>query len=1070
MTYLRFPHLVGDDLVFVADDDVWRASARGGRAERLTSDRVAVSRPRLSPGGTQIAWASRRDGNPEVYVAPVGGGAATRLTYWDHPLTRVLGWSSDARVIVTSPALQPFRSRSWPYALPTDASPGERLPYGPINGLARRRDGATVVQSTLNREPATWQRYRGGTRGRLWLDASDDGQFTRFLAELDGQLADPVWVGDRLVFVSDHEGHGNIYSARADGSDIRRHSDHIGNYARDLAGALEGGSARLIYQRAGRLYRLDSVDADAEPVPVEVALPGARVAREPTVMPVSLAAAEALSVDETGRASAVDVCGTVQWLTHRDGPVRALADTAGVRARLPRVRRGARAAVWVSDADGDDALELGDGESTRRIALGSLGRVLELTVAPDGEQVAVASHDGRVLLVALADGSVRELERNEQGDATGLAFSPDSKWLAWSTAYRSQLRSIRLADLDSGEVHDATPERFLDSSPTFTLDGRYLAFLSARTFDPVYDTHNFDLSFTVGVRPYLIPLAADTPSPFDPEATGRSVAQPAPQRASDDAVTSQVRVDVDGLADRAVVIPVAAGLHTDLRAAKDGLLWLTHPITGVIGAGLVEGGEPPRPTLWRWDIPSRRSSKLVAALDWFQVSGDGTRIVVRDGEKLTVGPAEHAIKPPEADEPSELVTVDLARVRVVADPVAQWRQMMVETWRLMRDHFWIEDMGGVDWDGVLEHYLPLVDRLASRDDLSEVLWEMIGELGSSHAYERPVVPPPPAGRAAAFLGVDLVRDADSWVIARVLPGESSVPAARSPLRAAGANVADGSVLVAVNGHPVPPSGPGPLLAGLAGKPVEITVSRNGATRTIVAVPTADETPIRYQEWVAGRRAVVHAQSDGRIGYVHVPDMMSTGWAEFNRDLRRELQRDALVVDTRDNAGGHVSELVIERLARRPLGGGHARHFADEEWPSGAPRGPMISLANEYAGSDGDIVNEAFREMGLGKIVGVRTWGGVIGIDGRYQLVDGTTVTQPRYAFWFRDAGWGVENYGVDPDVEVAHPPQAWAADEDPQLAEGLRILLEALADTTPLTEPPIATRPDRAAPPLPPRT
>jgi tricorn protease len=530
-------------------------------------------------------------------------------------------------------------------------------------------------------------------------------------------------------------------------------------------------------------------------------------------------------------------------------------------------------------------------------------------------------------------------------------------------------------------------------------------------------------------------------------------------------------VDVDGLAERAVVVPVAVGLHTDLRAAKGGLLWLTHPITGAIGAGLPEGAEPPRSALWRWDLATRRSSKLVDALDWYQVSGDGTRIVTHDGEKLRVGPADHAVKPATDDEPSdELVEVDLSRVQVRVDPPAEWRQMMIETWRLMRDHFWIEDMGGVDWDDVLTRYLPLIDEVATRDDLSEVLWEMVGELGASHAYERQQFPPPPDGREASFLGADWSRTAaGDWVISRVLPSESSVPAARSPLRAAGANVQDGDVLVAVNGQRVGDLGPGPLLAGLAGKPVELTVASEGVTRTMVAVPTKDEMPIRYQEWVSGRRAAVHAASDGRIGYVHVPDMMSTGWAEFNRDLRREVQRDALIVDTRDNGGGHVSELVIERLGRRPLGGGHARHFTDEDYPATAPRGPMVSLANEHAGSDGDIVNEAFRELGLGTIIGVRTWGGVIGIDSRYRLVDGTGVTQPRFSFWFRDAGWGVENYGVDPDIEVPYPPQAWVADQDPQLEAGVRVLAEALTTASLLTQPPLSTRPDRAAPPLPPR-
>ncbi len=567
MTYLRFPHLAADKITFVADDDVWLVDADGGRAERLTSDRATALRPRLNADATQVAWATRRDGNPEVYVAPVDGGPATRLTYWNHLLTRPLGWASDGRVVVSSPVFQPFRSRAWAYALAPDGGPAERLPYGPIYGLARRSDGATVVQGALNREPATWKRYRGGTRSKLWLDPTGEGQFERFLADLDAQVADPVWLGERLVFVSDHEGHGNVYSVAIDGTDLRRHSDHTGNYARDLAGDLEGSATRVVYQRAGELFRIDDLAADSEPVRIEVELPGARVGRQRTVVPAgkSLDEPDVLDVDATGRASAVNIRGTVQWLTSRDGPVRVLADTPGVRTRLPRVRPDG-GAIWVTDADGDDALELTDADGTRRIAGGEVGRVLELVVAPDGSQVAVATHDGRVLLVALADGAIRELERSEFGDASGLAFSPDSAWLAWSAPHQSELRSIRLAEVASGAVHDATPERFVDTSPTFTHDGKHLAFLSARTFDPVYDTHNFDLSFTVGTRPYLLPLSADTPSPFDPSADGRDVAPPKP----DDAPADQagVQIDLDGLSAREVVVPVPAGLHTDLRAEQ----------------------------------------------------------------------------------------------------------------------------------------------------------------------------------------------------------------------------------------------------------------------------------------------------------------------------------------------------------------------------------------------------------------------------------------------------------------------------------------------------------------------
>lgn len=1080
MAYLRYPQLSNDRIVFVADDDVWIVDADGGRAQRLTSDRVPASRPRLSPDGATVAWGSTRDGGTEVYAAPVAGGPAVRLTHWHHSSTHVLGWTADGRVVAASAVAQPFGTRSWAYALPLDGGPGERLPYGPVGGLARRPDGAVALQSAVLRDPATWKRYRGGTRPKLWIDPDGGGRFTRLLAELDGQLADPVWIGERLAFTSDHEGHGNVYSVLADGSDLRRHSDHTGNYARDLAADLDGAATRAVYQRAGVVHRLDDLAGDSEPVRVDIELPGARVGRQATVVdvPAALTKAELLSVDRDGRASVVDVQGTVQWLTHRDGPVRTLAAAPGVRTRLPRVLPGAQAgAVWVTDADGDDALEVTDGPDVRRLAAGRIGRVLELTVSPDAAHAALATHDGRVLVVTLADGEVRELQADAHGAATGLAWAPDSAWLAWSHQHASSLRSIHLAATagpDAGTVHEVTTERFVDTDAAFTLDGRHLAFLSARTFDPTYDAHVFDLSFTVGVRPYLVPLAADDASPFDPLLGGR---EPAPADAAarpDDPQPVRVRVDPDGLPERAVAVPVPAGLLTDLTAVRDGLLWLTAPVTGVTGAGLPEGAEPPRPALTRWDFTKRSSTQIVGELDWYRPSGDGTRVVVRDGDRLRVGPADHEVRPsPEPDDDDareQLVHVDLSRVAVQYNPPEQWRQMLTETWRLMRDHFWIEDMGGVDWDEVLPRYLPLIDEIASRDDLSEVLWEMIGELGASHAYEMRDPATPPDGHAASFLGADLERDDDgNWRIARVLNGESSVPAARSPLRAAGADVRPGDVLVAVNGRPVAAQGPGPLLAGLALKPVALTLSRDGQVRTVAVVPSPDETPIRYQEWVAGRRAATHEASDGRIGYVHIPDMMSAGWAEFHRDLRREVQRDALLVDTRNNGGGHVSELVIEKLARRPIGGGHARYYPDDFYPSGAPRGPLLSLANEYAGSDGDIVNQAFRSLGLGPIVGVRTWGGVIGIDMRYALVDGTVVTQPRFAFWFADAGWGVENYGVDPDVEVPFPPQAWVAGEDPQLDAGVQLLQQQLAETEQLRPTPVEQRPDRAAPPLPPR-
>jgi tricorn protease len=376
----------------------------------------------------------------------------------------------------------------------------------------------------------------------------------------------------------------------------------------------------------------------------------------------------------------------------------------------------------------------------------------------------------------------------------------------------------------------------------------------------------------------------------------------------------------------------------------------------------------------------------------------------------------------------------------------------------MRDHFWRADMSGVDWAGVLDRYRPLVDALGCHDDLVDLLWEVQGELATSHAYVNPPFGSPEHERRLGLLGADLARDSDGvWRIESVLPGESSDPRARSPLRAPGVAVRVGDAILAVDGRPVDSAlGPGPLLIGAAGQPVELTVgpAGGGSSRRVVVVPLLDETPLRYQAWVADRRAHVHAASDGRVGYLHVPDMIANGWAQLHRDLRMEVRREALVVDVRENRGGHLSQLVVEKLGRTIIGWQIARDgYYAEAYPRDAPRGPVVAVADEFSGSDGDIVNAAIKTLGIGPVVGVRTWGGVIGIDMRYHLVDGTLVTQPRYASWMRGPGWGVENYGVDPDIEVVMTPQDYAAARDPQLDTAIRVALDTLVQHPAATPP-----------------
>ena len=1073
--YLRYPHIHGDLLTFTAGDDVWLAPAAGGRAWRLTADDVPVSYPRFSRDGSQLAWTSWRDGNPEVYTADTHGGTtAGRLTWWGDPQTRVTGWTAAGEVLAVTAANQPAQKYRRAYAVAGDgATPPRLLPFGPVNDVAIEDAGTALLTGSVAHEPAFWKRYRGGRAGKLWTATGTESPptspapFTRVLGDLDGQLAGPMIVGGRLFFVSDHEGTGNIYSCALDGSEVRRHTDHDGMYARNPA----TDGLRIVYHVAGDVWILDSAEA-AEPRKLEITLGSPAPARAPRLVSARDHLGS-LDCDQTGRASVVEVRGTVHWLTHRDGPARALRVDPAARARLPRVLGETGQAVWVTDAastDGADALEIAgtSGEpDSATLAAGQLGDVMSLAASPDGATVAAAARDGRLLVVDVASGQVTELAASDDGAIGGLSWSPDSAWLAWAQPVVRNLARIRIARVADREIIDVTDGRFADSSPVFTLDGLYLAFLSQRSFDPVYDAHTFDLAFPLGGRPYLVPLAEQTPSPLGPTPDGRSPGQDDDDSAAEVAVT----VDPDGLAGRVVALPVEEARYGSLRPVKGGLAWLREPVAGVLGEG---GADPdddrPRPALQRFDLRKREVTELAGGLDWFRVSGDGTRIVIRDHDELRVIPSAR-----KHDDAGETVTVDLSRARFQADPAALWRHAYGEAGRYLRRDFWNPDMSGVDWDGVLGDYRPLLDRIRSAGDFADLLWEVLGELGTSHAYVTAAWDGTGDHTPVGQLGADISRDAAGrWVVDRVLPGESSDPRARSPLEAPGVAAGPGDELIAVDGQPVDPRrGPWPLLAGTAGKPVEITLRPRGADpevrRRTVVVPLRSDRRLRYQDWVASRRRLVRELSDGKLGYLHIPDMMGEGWAHFHRDLRTEMTRDGLIFDVRGNSGGHISELVVEKLARRVVGWSLGRWRQPYSYPREARRGAMVTLADEFAGSDGDIVTAAVKLLGLGPVVGTRTWGGVIGIEGRQGLVDGSTVTVPRYAFYFDEYGWGVENHGVDPDVEVLITPDEAAAGRDTQLEMAVQLAMDALDKQPRPALPEVTAGPVKSRRPLPPR-
>ncbi|KRE78773.1 S41 family peptidase [Arthrobacter sp. Soil763] len=1159
-SYLRFPHLHGDLVTFVAEDDVWIAPLDGGRAWRVSSLQLPARNPRFTPDGQRLVWTVIQGTAPEVVTADVDGGGYRQLSYFGHSSTKVKGFTRDGDVVVTSAFRQGDSRLTHAYSLPVTGGWAQELPFGPVESVAYGPvvgdERPVVLASVLSREPAWWKRYRGGAAGKLWIDADGNGEFERLAAELDGNLTDPMWVQGRIAFLSDHEGYGNLYSVLPNGSDLRRHTDHEDFYVRH---ASTDGS-RIIFESAGELWLLAGLDADAVKLPIT--LGSASQARRPEALKAARHLGDVIP-DATGDSSAVETHGTLHWLRHKDGPSRVIAADLGVRARLPRPFGSGRIA-YVADHDGAEALYLqdiagpvrgvhgagsqgrpaaapaaaaapadhdgpelprpvsaaalarpaGGGAAGVTAAAGSTGaagagaagaddavapaaadaapagaasdagqaaepgeagqrtridfpapsRASAMEASPDGNWLAVGTSFGEIYLANTRSGDLTLLSTIGEGSIEAFTWSPDSAWLGWAepvTSFGSRTR-LRLAPVQQAgaAIIDVTDGRFRDDAPAFTPDGKFLAFLSNRSFDPVYDGHSFDLSFPSPIKPYLVALAADTPSPFGPDVAlpGEADSEGATDSGSAGSVT--VTVDADGLAHRVISVPVPQGNYSDLSAADGALLWLDHELAGVTGDGRASlEDKNAAPSLVRFDLAKRRTSTIVEALDRYRLSGDGEKIVTVKDKQVHVSPS--AAK---ADEESgQRVSVDLNRIRVRLDPVSVWGQAFDEAWRLQRDFFWTEDMAGQDWDSVHARYRPIVDRLGSHDDLVDLLWELHGELGTSHAYVRPALVTENGSNGQGRLGADLAFTGEGWEITRILAGESSDPLATSPLTRPGVDARAGDVLLAIDGvelsEALTPAG---QLVGAAGRAVELTL-RNGAAhgdragqqRRVAVVPVKDEERLRYQEWVAANRRTVREASKGTFGYLHIPDMMANGWAQLHRDLDTETSLDGLIVDVRRNRGGHTSQLVAELIGRKVTGWSMPRGERPRTYPHHAPRGPVIILTDEFAGSDGDIITQVSKLRGIGPVIGTRTWGGVVGIDNRFALADGTGVTQPRYATWFTGGvGWGVENYGVAPDIEVVFPPHAYAAGTDPQLEYGIGALKEMIQEL-PTDRPPL---------------
>jgi tricorn protease len=1071
--YLRHPTLQGDSVVFVSDDDLWRASTTGGDARRLSAGLSEPSTPCLSPDGRWIAFIGRDEQHPEVQLMPANGGPARRLT-WLGPDTLVRGWTPQGHVLFVSTYGQPFFRNHQAYTVDPAGGMPLALNLGQVNHLSFGPGNARVIGRNTA-DPARWKRYRGGTAGHLWIDAEGSGHYRR-MSELQGNITSPMWIDTRVYFLSDFEGVGNLYSCLPDGADLQRHSDHDAYYARHAS----SDGRRIVYQCGAQIWLFDPAGGASRRLDLRVASARTQAARKFVPAAAHLGP---VHLHPQGHSLALDARGKLFTLPLWEGAVRQVGSNDAARLRHGQWLADGSTLVAVSDASGEERIEVHVDGAARTLDW-DIGRVVSLRTAPHGARVAISNHRYEVLVGDLQSGTCSVVDRSDAGRCEDLSWSADGHWLAYSFHTSARHCAIKLYDVAAQRSTLVTQPEFRDYSPSFDPEGRYLYFLSLRTFDPVYDSVQFEMSFPRAARPYLLALQAGGRPPFEHEPKGLKANDKADAAPAAKPTDRSMRVDLDGIAQRIAPFPVDENRFGKLAGAAHGkVVWTVLPIEGQHGRG---GHKASTGHLEVFDFETLRSETLMAKADDFEIAADHHTLLVRDGKRLRAIAVDHhhgrrsdADADAAPDAPSRKSGwIDLERIRLSVEPRLEWRQMLLEVWRLQRDQFWVADMSGVDWPAMLRRYEPLLEGVATRAELSDLIWELQGELGTSHAYEfdGDHRKPPQVGLGLLAAQLRLVEADQSYEITHIVGGDAWDAGADSPLRAIGVEARVGERIVAVNGQRVsrerPPQA---LLVHQSTAKVELTLASGGAgessaptSRNVLVTTLADEVPARYREWVERNRALVHAQSAGRVGYLHLPDMMAAGFAEFHRYFSAECDREALIVDLRYNRGGHVSELLLEKVARKRIGFDVSRWGRVEPYPNESAAGPVVALANEHAGSDGDIFAHGFKLMGIGPLVGTRTWGGVIGISPRHALVDGTETTQPEYSFWFRDVGWGVENHGTDPQIEVDNAPQDAAAGRDRQLETALATALH-LADRAGPVLPKFEARPNLAPRPLPPR-
>jgi tricorn protease len=1062
---LSEPAVSARNIAFMYAGDLWLANLDGGNPRRLTSDLGDKSNPVFSPDGKQIAYSAIVDGNADVYVLPVEGGIPKRLTY--HPGADLAqGFAPDGKsVLFTSPRAA-FNNRYRKlYTVPVNGGVETELEIPNAARAAYSPDGKRVAYNPFSPAFLQWKHYRGGTNSILWLYSFGDKTVEKIPQPATrANDVDPVWMGDTVYFRSDRNGEFNLYAYDLKARAVRQLTSHTDFPVLNIAAA----GNTLVYEQAGYLHSVDLASGQAHKLTIGVSadlgLSRPRWMRGPKYI-------RNASISPSGARVAFEFRGEIVTIPADKGDVRNLTQTASAHERNPAWSPDGRSVAYFSDESGEYALHVraqdGKGE-VKKFKLNGAGYYDNAVWSPDCKKIAYTDNAWSMYVLDLASGSTKKVATEPLygvNKTLRADWAPDSRWLAYTLNSMTYTRTAYIYSLEQNKSYAVTDGLSDVANPVFDQSGKYLYFFASTNAGPSnnwFSQQNEDNLVTRTL--WMAVLRRDLPSPLikesDEEKGAPSVKEPPPVAEKKDAAKPEaneppkidpktgrddpkvallpvapVTIDFDGIENRIIDLPVPAAQVSDLEAGAAGQIFFLREADG-------------KKAVQRFDLKDRKTETLVPEADEFEVSADGKKLLYRLKENWTMGSATgKALAAGEGR-----IKVDAIEVR--AEPRAEWTQIFNEAWRINRDYFYDPGMHGVDWNAMRTKYAAFLPELSSRADLNRVIQWMCSELavghhrggGGDNFIESRAVP-------GGLLGADYEIANGHYRFKKVYGGLNWNPTLRAPLTEPGLNVKAGEYLLAVESRPLlPPTNLYSAFENTANKAIDITVGPNpdgSKSRTITVVPVASEDALRNRDWIEGNIRKVNAATNGRVAYVYVPNTATLGHTYFKRYFFPQADKDAIIIDERFNGGGSVADYYIEILQKQEIAWWSMRYGADMKTPSASIQGPRAMLIDETAGSGGDLLPWMFRKNEMGPLIGKRTWGGLVGILGFPMLLDGGTITAPNLAFWTRDNGWGVENEGVAPDIEVEQTPAQVIAGHDPQLEMAIEVIKAELAKNPP---------------------